>query len=82
MRLNYLAAIVAMSMVVASYGSEQKKKSDSKENVPAESSAEQSVAPDAEVVEETTKTFELGNKDLVMPMNVKKGVTTHYLTDY
>lgn len=84
MRLNYLAAIVAMSMVVASCGSEQKKKSDGNENVEvqAESGDEKSVAPDAEVVEETTKTFELGNKDLVMPMNVKKGVTTHYLTDY
>ena len=63
MRLNYLTiALVAMSMLVAACGTEQKK------------------ASDAQVKQ--GKSFELGDADLVVPMTINKGRTTHYLTDY
>ena len=41
---------------------------------------EQKKASDAQVKQ--AKSFELGDADLVVPMTINKGRTTHYLTDY
>ena len=79
-------SVLALSLIVVSCGAGDNKDKN-KPQKGAESTA-QTVTPavdDATPGEEEQaqpKEFELGNKDLVMPLHVKVGTTTHYLTDY
>ena len=79
-------SVLALSLLVVSCGAGDNKDKN-KPQKGAESTA-QTVTPavdDATPGEEEQaqpKEFELGNKDLVMPLHVKVGTTTHYLTDY
>ena len=90
MKTKFLTvAALAMSMLLSSCGEELKKKGDNQQGDAVEQSDSceaQSNKDVAKTIElgnkDVAKTFELGNKDLVMPMYVKVGTTTHYLTDY
>ena len=71
MKIKFLtAAVVATSMLAASCGEELRKSNN--EGADAQSSE----------VAKVSKAFELGDSDLVIPMTINKGKSTHYLTDY
>ena len=68
-------SVLALSLMAVSCGGNAEAQNKSDEQSAANSA-------DATLVTEPTKNFELGNKDLVMPLYAKVGTTTHYLTDY
>ena len=73
-------SVLALSLVAVSCGG-----GDNKDKNKTQNGAEQTTTPEGENVtaeDVQSKEFELGNKDLVMPLYVKVGTTTHYLTDY
>ena len=63
-------AALAMSMLLSSCGEELKK------SINGESAAEEAESA------QQSKEFEVGDGDLVIPMTINKGKSTHYLTDY
>ena len=71
-------SVLALSLIAVSCGGNTKDKNKGEEK--SDSANTESVASESDDV--VVKNFELGNKDLVMPLYAKVGTTTHFLTDY
>ena len=71
-------SVLALSLIAVSCGGNTKDKNKGEEK--SDSANTESVTSESDDV--VVKNFELGNKDLVMPLYAKVGTTTHFLTDY
>ena len=71
-------SVLALSLIAVSCGGNAKDKNKGEEK--SDSANTECVASESDDV--VVKNFELGNKDLVMPLYAKVGTTTHFLTDY